>query len=84
MKKGYYDYIPLIKKETKKDEENLKQRICPFTGLIHPLGTKFVTKDIFKLMFGWEYPSINSKQYYVKPLIYPKTQGSNGKTSRFR
>ena len=84
MKKGYHDYIPLVKEKTKENKEGIKQRICPFTGLIHPPETKFVTKDIFKLMFGWEYPSINSKQYYVKPLIYPKTQGSNGKTSRFR
>ena len=84
MKKGYHDYTPLVKKETKENKEDVKERICPFTGLIHPPGTKFVTKDIFKLTFGWEYPSINSKQYYVEPIIYPKTQGSNGKTSRFR
>ena len=81
MKKGYHDYIPVIKKETKK---NIKQKICSFTGLKHPIGTKFVEKDIFRLQFGWEYPSMNPKPYYVKTIKYPKTQGSNGKSSRFR
>ena len=80
MKKGYHDYTPIV--EQKKQEE--KTDACPFTGLKHPKGIKFVEDDSFKLVFGFEYPKSYIKHYYVKPIIYPKTAGSNGKTSRFR
>ena len=80
MKKGYHDYTPIVKE----NKEEKKKEACPFTGLKHPKGTKFVEKDIFKLVFGFDYPKSYAKLYYVKPIIYPKTAGSNGKTSRFR
>ena len=80
MKKGYHDYTPVVKQEVKAETK----KGCPFTGLIHPQGTKFVTEDSFKLTFGFDYPKTYIKTYYIKPIIYPKTQGSNGKTSRFR
>ena len=81
MKKGYHDYTPIVKQEKKEVEV---EKGCPFTGIIHPEGTKFVENDIFKLMFGYEYPKIYPKQSVVQTIRYPKTDGSNGKVSRFR
>ena len=70
MKKGYHEYTPVVKEEkTKKKEEDT-------TGL--------VTKDVFQLQFGFEYPKVPPKYSYVKTIRYPKTDGSNGKISRFR
>ena len=46
--------------------------------------TGYVTKDIFQLQFGYEYPKVPPKYSYVKTIKYPKTDGSNGKISRFR
>ena len=70
MKKGYHEYTPVVKEEkTKKKEEDT-------TGL--------VTKDVFQLQFGYEYPKVPPKYSYVKTIRYPKTDGSNGKISRFR
>ena len=80
MKKGYHEYTPVVKQEVKVETK----KGCPFTGLVHPQGTKFVTKDIFQLQFGFEYPKIPPKLNYVKTIRYPKTDGSNGKISRFR
>ena len=80
MKKGYHDYTPVIKKEKKE----YKKHKCPFTGLKHPPDTKFVKEDVFKLQFGFEYPKVPPKYTYVQPIRYPKTDGSNGKISRFR
>ena len=81
MKKGYHDYIPIVKKEKKGN----KITKCPFTGLIHPPGTKFVTECSFKMMFGWEYPKVSIARgfKYIEPITYPKQSG-NGKNSRFR
>ena len=82
MKREYLDYKPLIKQE-KKVKEN-KSNACPFTGLKHPEGTKFVEEDIFKLMFGFDYPKSYIKNHYVETIRYTKNAGSNGKYSRFR
>tara|TARA_R100000005_G_C5001117_1_gene208123 strand:- start:3373 stop:3585 length:213 start_codon:yes stop_codon:yes gene_type:complete len=70
MKKGYHEYTPVVKQE--KDTKQEKD----ITGL--------VTKDIFQLQFGFEYPKVPPKLNYVKTIRYPKTDGSNGKISRFR
>ena len=80
MKKGYHDYTPIVKEEVKVESK----KGCPFTGIVHPEETKFVKDDIFKLMFGYEYPKIYPKQSVVQTIKYPKTDGSNGKVSRFR
>ena len=69
-KKEYLDYVPLIK-EKKKPKE-----VKDTSG--------FVTKDVFELQFGFEYPKVYTKYRYVEPIKYPKTDGSNGKVSRFR
>ena len=67
MKKGYHEYTPVVKEEkTKKKEEDT-------TGL--------VTKDVFQLQFGFEYPKVPPKYTYVQPIKYPKT---DGKICRFR
>ena len=70
MKKGYHEYTPVVEQEkvTKQEKDT--------TGL--------VTKDIFQLQFGFEYPKVPPKLHYVKTIRYPKTDGSNGKISRFR
>ena len=68
--KTYLDYKPL-KKEGKKEKKEKDT-----TGL--------VTKDVFRLQFGFEYPKVPPKYSYVKTIRYPKTDGSNGKISRFR
>ena len=70
MKKGYHEYTPVVKKE----KANKKEKDT--TGL--------VTKDVFQLQFGFEYPKVPPKYSYVKTIRYPKTDGSNGKISRFR
>ena len=70
MKKGYHEYTPVVKKE----KANKKEKDT--TGL--------VTKDVFQLQFGFEYPKVPPKYSYVKTIRYPKTDGSNGKVSRFR
>ena len=70
MKKGYHEYTPVVKKE----KANKKEKDT--TGL--------VTKDVFLLQFGFEYPKVPPKYSYVKTIKYPKTDGSNGKISRFR
>ena len=44
--KGYLDYVPLEPKEKK--------------AVIEKNITGFVTKDIFELMFGFNYPSVVS------------------------
>ena len=48
-------------------------------------SVKMVVADIFNLQFGYDYPTIpiNSLKY-LKTYKDPKTNGSNGKTSRFR
>ena len=70
MKREYLDYKPLIKKEKVKEEKKDTSHL--------------VTKDIFQLQFGYEYPKVPPKLNYVKTIRYPKTDGSNGKVSRFR
>ena len=70
MKKGYHEYTPVVKKKKIEKEEK------DTTGL--------VTKDVFQLQFGFEYPKVPPKYTYVQPIRYPKTDGSNGKVSRFR
>ena len=70
MKKGYHEYTPVVK------EEKAKKKEKDTTGL--------VTKDVFQLQFGFEYPKVPPKYSYVKTIRYPKTDGSNGKISRFR
>ena len=68
--KKYLDYKPLIEEEkVSKEEKNT---------------TGYVTKDVFQLQFGFEYPKVPPKYAYVQPIKYPKTDGSNGKISRFR
>tara|TARA_R110002012_G_scaffold170989_1_gene335638 strand:- start:76 stop:288 length:213 start_codon:yes stop_codon:yes gene_type:complete len=70
MKKGYHDYTPVVKKEkSKKKKKNT---------------TGFVTKSVFELQFGFEYPKVPAKPMYIKTIKYPKNDGSNGKISRFR
>jgi hypothetical protein len=76
--KTYLDYKPLIKK-VKVDKELIKVK--------HPPATKFVTDHSFKLQFGWdEAPKVNPSRAfkYLKTYKDPKTNGSNGKSSRFR
>ena len=68
--KEYLNYKPLIEEEKKEKKQK------DTTGL--------VTKDIFQLQFGYEYPKVPPKLHYVKTIRYPKTDGSNGKISRFR
>ena len=68
--KEYLNYKPLV--EEKKEEKKEKDT------------TGYVTKDIFQLQFGYEYPKVPPKYAYVQPIKYPKTDGSNGKISRFR
>ena len=80
MKKGYHDYIPVVKKQVKVKEK--KQ--CSFTGLIHSPNIEFITEDVFQLQFGFEYPKVYTKPEILKTYKYPKTDGSNGKISRFR
>ena len=70
MKKGYHDYTPVVKKEKSKKKKK------DTTG--------FVTKSVFELVFGFEYPKIYPRYRYVETIKYPKTDGSNGKVSRFR
>tara|TARA_R100000734_G_C3311326_1_gene102174 strand:+ start:266 stop:478 length:213 start_codon:yes stop_codon:yes gene_type:complete len=70
MKKGYHEYTPVVK------EEKVKKKEKDTTGL--------VTTDVFQLQFGFEYPKVAPKYSYVKTIRYPKTDGSNGKISRFR
>ena len=70
MKREYLDYKPLIKKEKVKEEKKDTSHL--------------VTKDIFELVFGFEYPKIYPRYRYVETIKYPKTDGSNGKVSRFR
>ena len=70
MKKGYHDYTPVVKKKKSKKKEK------DTTG--------FVTKSVFELQFGFEYPKVPPKYTYIQPIKYPKTDGSNGKVSRFR
>jgi hypothetical protein len=70
MKKGYHEYTPVVKQEKPEKEEEDK--------------TGFVTKSVFELQFGFEYPKVPPKYTYVQPIRYPKTDGSNGKISRFR
>ena len=70
MKKEYLDYVPLIKEEKPKKKKESK--------------SGFVTDDTFKLVFGFEYPKVYAKTSYIQPIRYPKTDGSNGKISRFR
>tara|TARA_R110000787_G_C13227893_1_gene426907 strand:+ start:369 stop:674 length:306 start_codon:yes stop_codon:yes gene_type:complete len=88
MKKGYNEYTPLLKKEKKKEKSKdlAKETTCSFTGITHPLGTKFVTEDEFMLQFGTEPPKMISTNGFkdIKTVKYPKTDGSNGKVSRFR
>ncbi len=68
--KEYLNYKPLVEenKEEKKEKDT----------------TGYVTKDIFQLQFGFDYPKVPPKYTYVQPIRYPKTDGSNGKISRFR
>ena len=69
--KDYLNYKPLIeeKKKSKKEEKDT---------------TGFVTKSMFELQFGFEYPKVYQKYRHIEPIRYPKTDGSNGKVSRFR
>ena len=80
MKKGYHDCTPVTKQEVKVETK----KGCPFTGIVHPPGTNLVEKDIFKLMFGYDYPKTYSRVRIIETIKYPKTDGSNGKISRFR
>tara|TARA_R100001463_G_scaffold129226_2_gene188009 strand:- start:1740 stop:1955 length:216 start_codon:yes stop_codon:yes gene_type:complete len=68
--KEYLNYKPLVEEEKKEKKEK------DTTG--------YVTKDIFQLQFGYEYPKVPPKYSYVKTIKYPKTDGSNGKISTFR
>ena len=70
MKKGYHDYTPVVKENKSKKEEK------DTTG--------FVTKNVFELQFGFDYPKVYQKYRHIEPIKYPKTDGSNGKVSRFR
>ena len=69
--KDYLNYKPLIeeKKKSKKEEKDT---------------TGFVTKNVFELQFGFDYPKVYQKYRHIEPIRYPKTDGSNGKISRFR
>lgn len=51
--KKYLDYVPLEPKEKK--------------AVVEKNTTGFVTKDIFELMFGFNYPSVNTN-YIAKHL----------------
>jgi hypothetical protein len=88
MKKSYNDYVPLLKKgkTKKKSEASSKGTTCSFTGITHPPGTKFVTEGEFMLQFGTEFPKMIVTKGYknIQTVKYPKTNGSNGKVSRFR
>ncbi len=68
--KQYLNYKPLVKE--KKEEKKEKD------------ATGYVTKDVFQLQFGFEYPKVNKISSYINSIRYPKTDGSNGKVSRFR
>jgi len=93
MKKGYHEYEPMKGDKPKKPEFVSKGRISEYNKERRAKKlkeekkakkSKFVTKDIFELQFGFEYPKVYQRVRYVEPIKYPKTQGSNGKTSRFR
>ncbi len=46
---------------------------------------KMVVADIFNLQFGYDYPIVPKNPLkYIKTYKDPKTNGSNGKNSRFR
>ena len=68
--KDYLDYVPLIEEE--KTEEKPQDK------------SGFVTKDCFELVFGFSYPKVYARTHIVETIKYPKTDGSNGKISRFR
>ena len=68
--KKYLDYKPLIEEEKVSKEEK------DTTG--------FVTKNVFELQFGFDYPKVYQRYRHIEPIKYPKTDGSNGKVSRFR
>jgi len=69
MKKEYLDYVPLVKEEKRKKKEK------DTSG--------FVTKSAFSLMFGFDYPVVYKNTSFIETIKYPKTEGSNGKNSRF-
>ena len=68
--KTYLDYVP---QEPVQKEKKVKKDM-----------TGYVTKDVFQLVFGFEYPKVYQKVRHVETIKYPKTDGSNGKVSRFR
>ena len=68
--KDYLNYKPLVEEEKKKKE------VKDTSG--------FVTKNVFELQFGFDYPKVYQKYRHIEPIRYPKTDGSNGKVSRFR
>jgi|TARA_R100001463_G_scaffold31283_1_gene70771 hypothetical protein len=68
--KNYLNYEPLI------EEEKVEEQEKDMTG--------YVTTNIFRLMFGFDYPKAYQKHRHVETIRYPKTDGSNGKVSRFR
>ena len=68
--KDYLNYKPLVEEKKKKKE------VKDTSG--------FVTKSVFELQFGFEYPKVYQKYRHIEPIRYPKTDGSNGKVSRFR
>ena len=68
--KEYLNYKPLV--EEKKVDKKEKDK------------TGYVTKSMFELQFGFDYPKVPPKYTYIKTIRYPKTDGSNGKISRFR
>jgi len=93
MKKGYHKYEPMQGNAPKKPEFVSKGRVSEYNKekRAEKLNlkekakkSKFVTKSIFELQFGFEYPKVYQKYRYVELIKYPKTDGSNGKSSRFR
>lgn len=93
MKKGYHEYEPMKGNKPEKPEFVSKGRISEYNKerrakklkeQKEAKKSKFVTKDTFELQFGFEYPKVYQRQSYVETIKYPKTQGSNGKVSRFR
>jgi len=68
--KNYLNYEPLI------EEEKVEEQEKDMTG--------YVTKTAFHLMFGFEYPKVYQNYRHIETIRYPKTDGSNGKISRFR
>jgi hypothetical protein len=68
--KNYLDYKPLIVKS-----DTPKKKI---------VNEGFVTENIFEMVFGFGYPKTYNTPSVMKTYKDPKTDGSNGKISRFR